>query len=109
MLETSKNLDQKQKSNDDSEENHLKVLMGKTRRHALDRATGARGMECHHCGQKGHFIKDCPTAGPTCDTCGRRGHVSKKCPVRQEKKSSKKRRRDDDSSHDERDKSLHAF
>ena len=98
-----KNLGQKQETVDEESGPRVLLAKGSPRNHAMNRATG--GMVCHHCKKPGHFIADCPDAGPTCENCGRRGHVKKKCPVRKvtpskkfDKKSKKRGRdeRDDD-------------
>uniref|UniRef100_A0A0N4ZD94 CCHC-type domain-containing protein n=1 Tax=Parastrongyloides trichosuri TaxID=131310 RepID=A0A0N4ZD94_PARTI len=35
--------------------------------------------ECHNCGMRGHFIKDCRKAKITCHKCKRIGHMEKYC------------------------------
>ncbi|RDA94682.1 hypothetical protein CP533_2498 [Ophiocordyceps camponoti-saundersi (nom. inval.)] len=37
-------------------------------------------VECRKCGERGHFSRDCPQAGPRgCHNCGQEGHISKDC------------------------------
>ncbi|KAI1401404.1 hypothetical protein F4819DRAFT_458583, partial [Hypoxylon fuscum] len=42
-------------------------------------------MICRHCNEKGHLIRDCPTAPPQeftgeCRYCKKEGHMAKDCP-----------------------------